>query len=89
MYVADYLKQDLYFYENSMNTNYEQLLRGVSEGKMVRYSIKKKEPLLAEIEHFINCVENKKEPLVTGEDGLIALKVAHDLIKSSKKGTVI
>ncbi len=33
-------------------------------------------PLNAELAHFINCVENNAQPLVSGEDGLRAVKVA-------------
>ena len=88
MFVANYLKQNLYFYENAIlngeNVNYSEVLRGVLEGKMTRFFINKKEPLLAEIEHFIDCVENDKEPLIKGEDGLKALELAQKLIDSAK-----
>ena len=30
----------------------------------------------AEIENFLDSIKNDKEPLVTGEDGLIALSIA-------------
>jgi predicted dehydrogenase len=36
----------------------------------------KKEPLRAELESFAECVVTRKEPLVTGEDGLAALELA-------------
>ena len=42
--------------------------------------INKKEPLLAEIEHFIECIEKNKKPLVSGDDGLKALKYARALL---------
>ena len=37
-------------------------------------------PLNAELEHFIDCVQNNKIPLVTGEHGLVAVKVA-DIVR--------
>jgi UDP-N-acetylglucosamine 3-dehydrogenase len=92
MYVADYLKQDLFFYENGEsrnNINYTELLRGVTEGTMVRFAIRKKEPLVAEIEHFIDCVRSGKEPLNTGDDGLEALRLAQLLSESAKTGRAL
>jgi len=92
MFIVDYLKQDLFFYENSELANdvsYADIMRGVSEGRMIKYYVKKKEPLQAEIEHFIDCVKNNKKPLVSGHDGLSALAVAKKLIASSEKGDCV
>lgn len=36
-------------------------------------------PLNAEIAHFIECIEHQRRPLVTGEDGLTAVKVAEQV----------
>ncbi|ABR54114.1 oxidoreductase domain protein [Methanococcus vannielii SB] len=47
--------------------------------------IEKGEPLKNEIIHFIDCVENNKKPLVSGLDGIHALKVALDALKNSKE----
>ncbi len=41
--------------------------------------IKAQPPLNAELAHFIECVELKRRPLVTGEDGLTAVKVAEQV----------
>lgn len=43
--------------------------------------IQKAEPLRKEIEHFLYCIENDKEPLVNGEEALRTLEVA---IKATK-----
>lgn len=40
----------------------------------------KDEPLKLELEHFIDCVANRKPPRVTGEQGLAALEVAFDIL---------
>lgn len=42
-------------------------------------SVEPRPPLDAELEHFISCVANDREPLVTGEDGLRALAVAQQV----------
>jgi UDP-N-acetylglucosamine 3-dehydrogenase len=51
--------------------------------------LKKEEPLKNEITDFLNAVKRRKNPLVTGDDGLTALKIAEAAIKSYKKGKVI
>jgi UDP-N-acetylglucosamine 3-dehydrogenase len=92
MFVVNYLNQDLYFYENEEihnNLEYADLMRGVSEGKMTKFFINKKEPLKAELEHFVDCVKNGKEPLISGEDGLKALEIALKLIESANDNKVI
>ena len=37
------------------------------------------QPLDSELAHFVNCVQTGMRPLVTGHDGLQALKVAYDV----------
>jgi len=47
------------------------------------------EPLKLELKHFTNCVLKKEKPLITGMDGLKALKIAEAALKSSASGRVI
>ena len=50
------------------------------EGRSVEpigITVEKKEPLRAELEAFVRCVETRTRPLVTGEDGLEAVELAH------------
>jgi UDP-N-acetylglucosamine 3-dehydrogenase len=47
------------------------------------------EPLKAELQHFVDCIVEKKKPIITGQDGVDALKVATAAIESSAKNTVI
>ncbi|GAB3993014.1 hypothetical protein GCM10029992_03560 [Glycomyces albus] len=57
--IADTLTADLTFYANGVEaTEWEALraFRGVSEGDMIRYAIRKREPLLVEHEHFRDAV---------------------------------
>ncbi len=90
MFRVDHLMQDLYFYENA-EANGERwgaisLLRGVSEGRMIRYPVSKYEPLRAELESFVRAVRDDEPAPVGGEDGLIALRLARALIRSSREG---
>ena len=47
------------------------------------------EPLKMELQHFVDCIQEKKKPIVTGEDGLKALEIATAALKSSAKNTAI
>jgi UDP-N-acetylglucosamine 3-dehydrogenase len=86
MFKVDYLTQDLYFYENGKANGLEwdtlRVLRGVSEGKMVRFHIEKREPLRAEHEAFLAAVRGETPVPVTGEDGLRALALAQAVVSS-------
>ena len=48
-----------------------------------------REPLKLELQHFANCVLKKEKPLITGIDGLKALRIAESALKSSATGRVI
>jgi predicted dehydrogenase len=92
MYVANYLTQDLYFYENDYApTNWEALrsVAGVSEGTMTRLKINKAEPLRLEYEDVISTIANDTQPTVTGEDGLAVLRLARQLIQATQAGEVV
>jgi len=47
------------------------------------------EPLKLELQHFANCVLGREKPLITGEDGLKALKIAEAALKSSRTGRLV
>lgn len=47
------------------------------------------EPLKIELKHFIECILNNMEPMVSGVDGVRALKIAEAALKSAAKGRVI
>ncbi len=93
MFRVDDLLQDLYFYENSQATNELwagiKTIRGVSEGKMIRYAMKRQEPLKAEIQAFLDAVQNDTDVPITGEDGLKALRLSLALVESGIKHQVI
>jgi predicted dehydrogenase len=93
MFVANYLTQDLYFYENAeiAGSNWETLriLRGVSEGSMTRFALQRKEPLVAEQEAFLAAINGDDRHIVRGRDGLEALRLALALIESGQTHDVI
>jgi UDP-N-acetylglucosamine 3-dehydrogenase len=57
------------------------------ENLQPRYSWQ--EPLKLELQHFADCILEKKKPLITGVDGLKALQVAEAALRSSAKNRAI
>jgi len=47
------------------------------------------EPLKIELRHFVNCVLDGGEPLVSGIDGIKALKIAEAALKSAAEGRAV
>jgi len=47
------------------------------------------EPLKLELQHFADCILEKKKPLLTGVDGLKALQIAEAALRSSTKNRAI
>ena len=86
MFRVDYLTQDLYFYENATARDGDwdtlRVLRGVSEGRMIRHVVNKKEPLRAELEAFLAAVRGEIPVPITGNDGLTALMLAQNMVVS-------
>lgn len=93
MFHVNYLTQDLYYYENATakGSDWEtmRVLRGVSEGSVIRYVIAKKEPLQSELEAFIAAVRGEAPVPVTGLDGLKSLGLAQAIVVSGREHRVI
>jgi len=93
LFRVDDLTQDLYFYENAQVDKVMwpalQTLKGVREGAMIRYSFARYEPLKAELQAFVKCIQDDTPVPVTGEDSLMALKVSLALIESGQVNQVI
>jgi len=56
----------------------------IREGEVVIPTIKLNEPLLAECEHFIECVKTGARPLTDGHDGLKVVKVLEAATESMR-----
>jgi predicted dehydrogenase len=92
MFHIDYITQDLYFYENGTTTGEWQAMmniRGMTEGRMIRHIVNKREPLRAQLESFVNAILGEIPVEVSGEDGLKAVALAHAIIQSSVENRVI
>ena len=86
MFRVDYLTQDLYFYENATAAGSEwetlHVLRGVSEGRMIRHVVAKKEPLACRTGGVSGCGRGEAPVAVSGADGLKALELAQAVVTS-------
>lgn len=50
-------------------------------------TLTQREPLVAEIESFIECIIQSKRPVVSGEDGVRALKIAQQITQQAQTST--
>lgn len=92
MFQVNYLTQELYFYENSRaDSRWESLgiLTGVGEGTVIRLRVARKEPLQAELESFVEAVVADRQPVVGGEEALEVLALAHELVESGRRRSVV
>lgn len=93
MLLADTLTADLTFFENgTVATEWPatRQLRGVSEGNAVRYALAKREPLLVELETFLDLLEgDDSAPVVTLEEGLEAVRCAEAVLESAQRGETV
>lgn len=92
MFHVNYLTQDLYFYENNYaKTDWDAIshIEGVSEGDMVRLRIDKTEPLRVELDRFVRAINGEQAALVSGEDGLAALRIARTIVQAGLEGRAI
>lgn len=64
---------------------FESFRLSIREGDVLIPSIKLNEPLLAECEHFIECVRSGARPLTDGEDGLMVVKALEAATQSLRQ----
>ena len=74
---------------DGLDWNHLSWLRGVSEGRMVRLRLNRREPLRVELEAFVAASRGEAVEIVRGEDGLIALELAQTLIRSGQEHRAI
>ncbi|MBI2646930.1 Gfo/Idh/MocA family oxidoreductase [Candidatus Woesearchaeota archaeon] len=92
MFVANYLTQQLHFYENEYfrdNSGYNSNFINIIEGRINKIKIKNQEPLANELQAFITSILKNNPPPITGKEGLDALHIAKKFIESSKKNKVV
>ncbi len=95
MFVADYLTQELVFYEREpagaacLPAQGPSLAPLTAGGEGTRIPVEKKEPLRAELEAFVASVARGSPSPVPAEEALAALEVATCLVESGRTGRVV
>src|ERR1044072_1412071 len=93
MLVADTVTSDLVFHENGRVTSEwdsTQALRGVAEGNSTRYALKRREPLLVELEAFCDFVLGDDDsPAVTLAEGLLTVRCAEKVLESARTSPTV
>jgi len=92
MFVANYLLQELDFFENRQaDSHWDSLggLQGVGEGDMTRLRIDRREPLAEELSEFARCVADGLPAAVSGRDALAALALARAVVTSGRDGVAL
>lgn len=74
----DYMRPDLQIYRKAMDGN------GGIRIEHETPALAKTEPLAAEIDSFIQCVAENRQPVVSGEDGVRALKIAQQITEQAQ-----
>lgn len=86
MFHVNYLTQDLTFFENgaadpgSLNVLH---VMGISEGRAIRYPVRRVEPLRAELEQFVHCIRTGAAPSVGGTEAVETLQLALDIVAAA------
>jgi UDP-N-acetylglucosamine 3-dehydrogenase len=93
MLEADTLSADLYFYENAdvgIPWSATQQFRGVSEGNVIRYALRREEPLRLEHEAFVDLLHGRPgSEQVTLEQGVEIVEVAEAVLESARTGRTV
>jgi len=90
---ADSLTGDLFFYENgAMRVVWSaaQQFRGVSEGDVIRYALRREEPLKIEHETFLDLLDGRREAeVVTLKRGVEIVESAEAVLRSASTGETV
>jgi len=71
----DYAAPKLRIYKKKI-----EIVKGLRDISILSPKLAKKDPLTLELEHFIQCVQEKKTPLVSGQHGRDALSLAREVL---------
>jgi len=88
-FVANTVHGDLTLYRNAVEpVGWDSVanFRGVREGDVVRFAYPKTEPLLAELQGFLNAVRGVGSEFVSISEGVQVLRVADAVLKSAASG---
>ncbi|MBI5226922.1 Gfo/Idh/MocA family oxidoreductase [Candidatus Micrarchaeota archaeon] len=88
----DYISQELVVSHSEAPqtkfSSFDEILMRVGRGTEVKPYFQKDEPLRLELEHFIRCADGKESPLVSAEDGILAVAAVAAGMKSAQSGKI-
>lgn len=86
----DYVTQDLRIITSedipSKFSSFDEIVTIMGKGAEYKPYFTKDEPLKVELSHFLDCVQNGIEPIVTTNDGLLALAAVEAAAQSAQSG---
>ena len=83
--VALLLRFGFFFLKRNFNPEKQGALTlQAAEGKARVYPYRRQNMFLEQAKHVVRCFERGEQPLVTGTDGIEALKIAAAVLKSGK-----
>ncbi len=91
----DYITQELILYKVKKDSklplpkSFKKFVSKFGKSKKISVQVKKEEPLKLEILDFLNSITKKRSPAVTGEQGILALKLAETVLKSLNQKKII
>jgi len=86
----DYINQNLQISSSTIKKlDAGNLYRIPQEYEERKIEVEKREPLKNELNDFLDAIEKGKEPLVSGEEGVRTLEIAHAAMQSAQKGEKI
>ena len=80
---VNYITQTINLYKTVYEKNYDQFgdfVLKFGNPEMEKLQVERAEPIRLELEHFVDCIKNNKDPLVSGEDGIKALRIALNIL---------
>lgn len=81
------LDQADFHVENLDVSNIDNLMQFVFNDliRVKQVVIGEEEPLKEELRHFIQCIQKGERPEVAGEEGLAAIKLAHEILRVARE----
>ena len=77
-------------YWNAIDGSIKVFYEGTTRWEtLFKKKIKRDDTYVDQLKHFIDCIENKKDPISNGEDGLETIKVIEAIKKSSNSSSKI
>ncbi len=73
----DYAGKNLKIYQKKTDVD---IVKSLLDIAIIKPKLPTGEPLFYELSHFLNCVIEGKQPIVSGEQGRDALELAHDIL---------